>query len=62
MENRKISTSTRTRKKDAMQEARVIRLSIEDQRRVAAAILNPPAPAKALKKAAKRHRELFGPG
>jgi uncharacterized protein (DUF1778 family) len=37
----------------------VIRLSVEDQRQIAKAILNPPAPNKALKKAVKRYRELF---
>ncbi len=39
----------------------VIHLSVEGQRQIARAILNPPAPNKALKKAAKRYRELFGP-
>ena len=45
----------------AIEQTEIIRLSIEDQRRIAQAILNPPAPNAALKKAAKRHRELFGP-
>jgi uncharacterized protein (DUF1778 family) len=40
----------------------IIRLSIEDQRQIAKAILNPPAPNKAWKKAVKRYRELFGEG
>ena len=44
----------------AIQETDIIRLSIEGQRQIAAAILNPPAPTPALKKAAKRYRELFG--
>jgi len=44
----------------AIQETEIIRLSIEGQRQIAAAILNPPAPSPALKKAAKRYRELFG--
>jgi uncharacterized protein (DUF1778 family) len=38
----------------------VIRLSVEGQRQIAKAILNPPEPNKALKKAVKRYRELFG--
>jgi uncharacterized protein (DUF1778 family) len=46
----------------AIEQTEIIRLSIEDQRQIAEAILNPPAPAKALKKAAKRHRDLFGEG
>ncbi len=44
----------------AIQEAEIIRLSIEGQRQIAVAILHPPAPTAALKRAAKRHRELFG--
>ena len=43
-----------------LEEAEIIRLSIEGQRQIAAAILNPPAPTPALKKAAKRYREMFG--
>ena len=45
-----------------IEQTEIIRLSIEDQRQIAEAILNPPPPNKALKKAAKRYRELFGPG
>ncbi len=37
-----------------------IRLSVEDQRRIAEAILNPPPPTRALRKALKRHRDLLG--
>src|SRR6202142_483214 len=44
----------------AIQETEIIRLSLEGQRQIAAAILNPPAPSPALKRAAKRYRELFG--
>jgi uncharacterized protein (DUF1778 family) len=44
----------------AIEQIEIIRLSMEGQRQIADAILNPPAPTKALKKAAKRHRELFG--
>ena len=46
----------------AIEQTEIIRLSLEDQRQIASAILNPPAPTKALKKAWKRYRELFGPG
>jgi len=38
----------------------VVRLSAEDQRRFADAILHPPAPNAALRRAARRHRRLFG--
>jgi len=44
----------------AIQETDIIRLSIEGQRQIAAAILNPPAPTPAFKRAAKRYRQLFG--
>lgn len=40
-------------------EVEVIRLSIEGQRQFVEAILNPPQPNAALKRAFKRHRELI---
>jgi len=43
-----------------VEQADVVRLSIEDQRRIATAIAKPPAPAPALRRAVKRHRVLFG--
>ena len=46
----------------AIEQTEIIRLSLEGQRQIAAAILNPPAPNKAWRKAAKRYRELFGEG
>jgi uncharacterized protein (DUF1778 family) len=45
-----------------LEQAEIVRLSLEGQRQIADAILKPPAPNKALKKAAKRYRELFGEG
>jgi uncharacterized protein (DUF1778 family) len=39
----------------AIEEAELIRLSAEDQRRFAAALLNAPAPNTALRKARQRH-------
>jgi uncharacterized protein (DUF1778 family) len=44
----------------AIEETEIIRLSLDGQRQIAAAILNPPEPTPALKRAAKRYRELFG--
>jgi len=41
-------------------ETEIIRLSVEDQRRIAEAILNPPEPTPAMRRAFKRHRKLFG--
>jgi uncharacterized protein (DUF1778 family) len=43
-----------------IEQTEIIRLSAEDQRQIALAILNPPAPTAALKKAARLHRRLFG--
>lgn len=43
-----------------IEQAQVLRLSAKDQRLFAETILNPPAPNAALKRMAKRHRELFG--
>jgi uncharacterized protein (DUF1778 family) len=45
----------------AVEEAGIIRLSVEDQRQIAEAILNPPKPVPALRRAFKRRRQLFGP-
>ena len=42
----------------AIQETDIIRLSIEGQRQIVAGILDPPVPTAALKRAAKRYREL----
>ena len=44
----------------AIEETEIIRLSVEAQRQIAAAILNPPEPAAALRRAARRYRNLFG--
>lgn len=41
-------------------ETEIIRLSVEGQRELAALLLKPPAPGKALKKAFRRRRELLG--
>jgi uncharacterized protein (DUF1778 family) len=39
-----------------IEEAQIVRLSVEDQRAFAEAILNPPKPAPALRRAATRYR------
>jgi uncharacterized protein (DUF1778 family) len=46
--------------KRAIEDTTRILLSIEDQRRVMDALLNPPEPNAALKKAAEAHRRLTG--
>jgi uncharacterized protein (DUF1778 family) len=42
-------------------ESEIIRLAVEDQRQIVEAILNPPAPTPALKRAFARRHDLFGP-
>ena len=42
-----------------IQQTEIISLSIKGQRQIASAILNPPAPTPAFKRAARRYRELF---
>lgn len=42
-----------------IEEMQIIRLSVEDQRAFAAAILNPPPPGPALIRAAEAHRRLI---
>jgi uncharacterized protein (DUF1778 family) len=44
----------------AIEQAEVLRLSAEDQRLIAEAILHPPEPAAALRRALQRRDELFG--
>jgi uncharacterized protein (DUF1778 family) len=43
-----------------VEETTMIRLAVEDQRRMWESLLNPPEPNEALRRAAQRHRELFG--
>lgn len=45
----------------AIDDAQIIRLSVDDQRAFAAALLDPPEPTAALRRAAKRHRALIAP-
>jgi uncharacterized protein (DUF1778 family) len=43
----------------AIEEAQIIRLSVEDQRAIAEAILHPPPLTPAIKRAISRHRKLI---
>lgn len=45
-----------------IEETQIIRLSVEDQRAFAEAILNPPEPTPALNRAAARYRQLVKSG
>jgi uncharacterized protein (DUF1778 family) len=42
-----------------IEQTHIIQLAIEDQRAFAEAILNPPEPTPALRRAFRRHRELI---
>jgi uncharacterized protein (DUF1778 family) len=44
----------------AIEQTEIIRLSLEGQRQFAAAIINPPEPTPALRRAARRYRKQFG--
>jgi uncharacterized protein (DUF1778 family) len=44
----------------AIEDAHIIRLSVEGQRRFAEALLNPPEPTPALMRAFERHRRSVG--
>jgi uncharacterized protein (DUF1778 family) len=44
----------------AIEQTTIVRLSIDDQRRIMKALLNPPKPNPALKRAFKRRRRLLG--
>jgi uncharacterized protein (DUF1778 family) len=44
----------------AIEQTEIIRLSVEGQRQIAEAIVNPPEPGPALRKAFRRYRELTG--
>jgi uncharacterized protein (DUF1778 family) len=43
-----------------IEETEILRVSVEDQRLIAEAILNPPEPSPALIRAFQRRRKLFG--
>ena len=46
----------------AIEEAQIIRLSVEDQRAFATAIVSPPPPSATLQRAAAAHRRLIRNG
>jgi uncharacterized protein (DUF1778 family) len=55
-----VVTAARDAAQRAIEETEILRLSPEDQRRIAAAVLNPPEPAPALRRAFQRRKALFG--
>jgi uncharacterized protein (DUF1778 family) len=44
----------------AIEETHIVRLSVEGQRKFAEALLNPPRPSSALRRAFERHRRSVG--
>lgn len=54
-----VVTAAREAAQRAIEETEILRLSAEDQRQIAAAILNPPEPTPALRRAFERRRALF---
>ena len=55
-----VVTAARDAAQRAIEDAGIIRLSVEDQRRVADALLNPPRPTPALRRAFRHRQQLFG--
>lgn len=55
-----IATAAREAAHRAIEETQIIRLSVEQQRQVAEALMNPPPPTPALIRAFEHHRRLFG--
>jgi uncharacterized protein (DUF1778 family) len=55
-----VVTAAREAAQRAIEETEILRLSLEDQRRIAAAVLNPPEPTPALRRAFERRRALLG--
>lgn len=56
-----IATAAQEAAHRAIEETQIIRLSVEDQRTIAEALINPPEPTPALRRAFETHRRLFGP-
>ena len=54
-----VATAAQEAAHRAIEETQIIRLSVEDQRRLAEAILNPPEPTDALRRAFESHRRLI---
>lgn len=65
IEGRSISDFVVTAAQDAarhtIEQTAVLQLSIEDQRRFAEALINPPPLTPAMERAIERHRKLVGP-
>ncbi len=56
-----VVTAAREAAEQRVEQAQVMRLSLEDQRAFVEAILAPPEPSGALRRAFRRHRALIAP-
>jgi uncharacterized protein (DUF1778 family) len=54
-----VTSAAREAAQKTIEDAQIIRLSVEDQRALAEAILNPPEPARALRNAKATHNRLI---
>jgi uncharacterized protein (DUF1778 family) len=65
LEGRSVSdfvvTAAREAAEQRVEQAHVMRLSLEDQRAFVEAILDPPEPSASLRRAFRRHRALIAP-
>ena len=65
LEGRSVSdfvvTAAREAAEQRVEQAQVMRLSLEDQRAFVEAILDPPRPSASLRRAFRRHRALIAP-
>jgi uncharacterized protein (DUF1778 family) len=55
-----VVTAAREAAQRAIEETEILRLSLGDQRRIAEAVMHPPEPAPALRRAFQRRRALIG--
>ncbi len=55
-----VVSSAQAAARRTIEEAGIVRLSVEDQQRVVDALLDPPEPVPALRRAADRYRNLVG--
>lgn len=55
-----VLTAAKDAASKAIEESEILRLSVEDQHRFASALIDPPKPSPALRRAFARRRRLFG--
>lgn len=55
-----VIAATRDAATRTIEQTEILRVAAQDQQWIAEALLNPPVPSPALRRAFKRHREFFG--